>query len=214
MKKIFAIVILTIISAFWLACSNDAEKATLNVKLTDAPITLSNGEVVEQVNVVLKRIDLVKKGSGEENSTTAKDGDGVITVLETDMAVNLLDYQDGAELLLKSVELDAGTYLQLRLIVDVENSTIKFADDDTLYTLKIPSGSTSGIKIKGNAHNPLFTIGEGDEADLVFDFDASQSVGVHLTNKNEYTLRPVIKEVKFRNTVVAGLDSEEVAPAE
>lgn len=179
----------------------------LNVRLVDAPLVLSNGLTVEEVNVVITRVDVVKKGSAEEHSGMIRQGQGVFTVLETTMEVNLLDYvkSSGISALIGSIELEAGTYIQLRLIVDITKSTIKFAGDDTRYFLNIPSGGTSGIKIMGSAMNPLFTIGDGEEADLFFDFDASQSVMVHETSKDLYTLRPVIKEVQFQNKVVGGL---------
>ncbi|MDY6970448.1 MAG: DUF4382 domain-containing protein, partial [Spirochaetota bacterium] len=133
--------------------------------------------------------------------------DCVFTVLETETMLNLLDYVDGASALLGSVELEAGDYLQLRLVVDIEKSTIKFEGDETQYFLQIPSGGTSGIKIKGNAHNPLFTIEEGEEADLVFDFDAQMSIIVN-QDKDKYKLNPVIKEVKFRNQVIDDFETE------
>ena len=190
-------------------CFNDSDSdlATLNVRLVDAPLLLDNGETAEEVNVVIKRVDLVKKGSGEENADEIKSGDGIITVLETETTLNLLDYVDGVSALLGSVELEAGDYLQLRLVVDIEKSTIKFEGDETQYPLQIPSGGTSGIKIKGNAHNPLFTIEEGEEADLVFDFDAQMSIIVN-QDKDKYKLNPVIKEVKFRNQVIDDFETE------
>ncbi len=191
-------------------CSEDEENpGILNVRLVDAPITLNNGMTVEEVNVVITRVDVVRKGSGESNSDEIKSGDGVITVLETETELNLLEYVDGASALLGTVEIDPGEYLQLRLVVDVEQSTIKFADDDTEYYLQIPSGGESGIKIKGNGHNPLFVIEEDQEADLVIDFDAQLSI-IAGVEKDNYKLRPVIKEVKFRNQVVNNFETEGV----
>ena len=209
-KGILSVMILAIMFTA-VSCSNSKdENGILNVRLVDAPLLLSNGLTVEQINVVLTRIDVVRMGSGEENSGLIKQGDGVFTVLETNMELNLLDYvkADGISALIGSIELEPGTYIQLRLIVDITKSTIKFAGDDALYFLNIPSGGTSGIKIKGNAHNPLFIISDGDEGDLVFDFDASESVIVHPTSKDLYSLRPVIKEVQFKNQVVSGLTNE------
>ncbi|MDY6970677.1 MAG: DUF4382 domain-containing protein, partial [Spirochaetota bacterium] len=99
MKKISLIIgsiIILIISS--VGCSDD-NPATLNVRLVDAPITLANDEIVEEVNVVITRVDVVKKGSGEENSDEIGSGDGIITVLETNTTLNLLDYVDGVSAL-------------------------------------------------------------------------------------------------------------------
>ncbi len=241
--------------------------AILNVKLVDAPILLNNGETVEEVNIVIKRVDVVKKCehecneiSGENNecsceckkectceckeecncedkecSCECKEENNclykecsceckecncecneececildkcVFTVLETDLSLNLLEYVNGNSAPLGSVELEPGEYLQLRLVVDIEQSTIKFAGDDNLYYLQIPSGGSSGIKIKGNARNPLFIIEEGEEADLVIDFDAQMSIVANF-DKDKYILKPVIKEVKFKNQIINGFETE------
>lgn len=211
MKRIFlSMMFVTLISAAVSCSGSGTDSATLNVRLVDAPLLLSNGLTAEEVNVVITRVDVVRMGSGEENAGTIMEGDGIFTVLETAMEVNLLDYvkSSGISALIGSLELEPGTYLQLRLIVDITKSTIKFSGDDTRYFLNIPSGGTSGIKIKGNAQNPLFTIGEGEAGDLVFDFDAADSIIVHPTSKDLYSLRPVIKEVQFKNQIVSGLASE------
>ena len=221
---------------------SESNTADLNVYLTDAPLELDNGETVEQINVLIKRVDVVKKCEDEINNECVNecdcqncencncdncntdgicecdcecdcecscncndadnpDEDCVFTVLDTDTSLNLLDYADGVTYLLGSVTLEPGEYLQLRFIVDVEQSTIKFAGDDNLYPLQIPSGGESGIKIKGNAMNPLFIIEEGEEADLIFDFDAQMSI-IAGQDRDNYKLLPVIKEVKFRNRVI------------
>lgn len=151
-------------------CEGDSDgTGTLNVKLIDAPLELENGLTVEEVNLTITRVDVVKKGSdaAEDESEESKadtedeeikDGDGVSTVFEGEKSFNLLDYSEESELNLGSLELEAGDYLQLRFVIMEESCTIKFADDDTQYDLTIPSGTSSGVKIKGNGNNPLFTI--------------------------------------------------------
>jgi hypothetical protein len=155
--------LLCLLSVLAFGCS---DLTTLDVLLVDAPIVL-NGLTVEEVNVVITRVDVVMNGSGESNVDEIKSGDGVFTVLDGEALppepINLLDYVDGASKLLGSVDLEPGTYLQLRLIVDIEQSTIKFAEDEIKYPLQIPSGAESGIKIKGNAMNPLFVIEQPPE---------------------------------------------------
>lgn len=212
MKKIFHIFLaLLIVSTAFILLSCDDESTdngTLQVKLIDAPITLTNGEVVEEVNMTITRVDVVKKGSEEadepetdERSGTndeIKDGKGVTTVFEGEKSFNLLDYNEETQLDIGEVELEAADYLQLRFVIKEDACTIKFQGDDTQYPLTIPSGTSSGLKIKGNGNNPLFTIADGDEAELIFDLDAMESIEVS-TNKQGYKMRPVIKKVKFNN---------------
>ena len=218
MKRFLILIVLSGLLFFPISsCKEDSsetavDSATLNVKLVDAPITLGS-QVVEEVNITVTRVDVVKKGSTEENSSQIKDGDGVSTVMETDIRLNLLDYQNGVEALLGTVTLETGEYLQLRFIVDLSDDankpTIKFENDDTLYALQIPSGATSGIKLKGNAHNPLFVLADGENVDLVFDFDAQASIIVPPSeSKSDFILRPVIKEVKFRNQVLTDVSCD------
>jgi len=171
----------------------------LIVRMVDAPVTVGTYQV-EGVYVDINRVDVVKKGSAAETSGASQiqDGSGVYTVIaNANMTnVNLLDLVDGASKLIASISLDPGDYIQLRFVVGT-NSKIKFANDTTLYALKTPSGSTSGIKIKGKGNDPLFSIAEGDTSELVVDFDAQASLQASV-DKDKYILSPVIKEIKYR----------------
>lgn len=207
MNIVKTIALCCLISTLGLGCS---DLTTLDVKMVDAPIVLDNGLTVEELNVVITRVDVVRNGSEECNSEEIKSGDGVFTVLDGEEVpsepFNLLDYVDGASKLLGSVDLEPGEYLQLRFIVDIEQSTIKFADDEVKYPLQIPSGEDSGVKIKGNALNPLFVIDpasvvEAVNSEIVIDFDAQLSI-IAGVDKDNYKLSPVIKEVKFNNRIV------------
>lgn len=202
MKKSLILAILLISLAFFTACGED--DATLIVRMVDAPVT-AGAYVVEGVYVDITRIDVVRKGS-KDTSVDLKDikkGDGVYTVLENTSLtnVNLLDLVNGASKLIGSLTLDPGDYIQLRLVVST-NSTIKFQNDPTLYPLKTPSGTTSGIKLKGKGNDPLFSISEGDTSELIFDFDAQASLQASV-DKDKFILSPVIKEVKYRSQACA-----------
>ena len=202
MKKSLILAILLTSLARFTACGED--DATLIVRMVDAPVT-AGAHVVEGVYVDITRIDVVRKGS-KDTSADLKDikkGDGVYTVLENASLtnVNLLDLVNGASKLISSISLDPGDYVQLRLVVST-NSTIKFQNDPTLYPLKTPSGTTSGIKLKGKGNDPLFSIAEGDTSELVFDFDAQASLQAS-ADKDKFILSPVIKEVKYRSQACA-----------
>ncbi len=198
MKK--AILLIALLASFSLLTACGEDDATLVVRMVDAPVTVGT-YTVEGVYVDISRIDVVKKGSAAATAgvTQIQDGSGVYTVIDNANLtnVNLLDLIGGASKLIGSITLDPGDYIQLRLVVGT-NSRIKFANDSTFYALKTPSGSTSGIKIKGKGNDPLFSISEGDTSELVFDFDAQASLQASV-DKDKFILSPVIKEVRYRS---------------
>ena len=98
---------------------------------------------------------------------------------------NLLEFTNGMDTLLSSVELPAGKVSQLRLILGSANSIV--VDGASLpLPLETPSAQTSGLKF--NIHADLV---EGVEYKLWIDFDAARSVVV--TGSNSYKLKPVIR---------------------
>ncbi|HEY6956899.1 MAG TPA: DUF4382 domain-containing protein, partial [Flavisolibacter sp.] len=94
---------------------------------------------------------------------------------------NLLGLQNGLDTLVASGTVPANTVKEVRLILG-DNNTIKV--NGQLYPLTIPSGSTSGLKIKVNKklNATLETV--------VLDFDAGASV---TDEADGYKLRPVIR---------------------
>jgi hypothetical protein len=82
--------------------------------------------------------------------------------------------------LIAEANLPAGTIQEVRLILGTNNS-VKM--NEVTFPLSIPSGGTSGFKIKVN--KPLKTF-----QTLVVDFDAGLSVN---QVGSSYTLRPVLK---------------------
>lgn len=144
------------------ACSDDngtngSDVGTLTVRLTDAP-----GEEIESAVIWVSGVSII--GSDES-----------VHVINTDDAsYDLLDFQGGASALLGSAEIPVGTYNQLRLIVDSAQVTLKapvtFTDGSSTASLKVPSGSESGLKI--NLDNVEIIPGE---TVLLVDFDVSRS---------------------------------------
>ncbi len=110
----------------------------------------------------------------------------------------MLKINDAANDLLGEVELEPGDYLQLRFIISPDSGKIVFKNDPTEYALKVPSGSSSGLKIKGTGKNPLFTITEGERSDLELNIDVPKSLVIG-TTKQGYFFKPVMKRVKFQN---------------
>lgn len=142
--------------------------ATINVLLTDAP-----AEYISAAMVDIGAVELLG-GAG---------GPVVLSVDGTDGLVDLLDLQGAATTVLASMEIEAGTYTQLRLIVEAASVTLKpgytFTDGSTSMTLTVPSGAQTGIKLNLSAGEAAGTEGGIEivpgEMVLVVDFDVNQS---------------------------------------
>lgn len=161
----FSLALALISSTLFIACNKDAGTSTLHIRLTDAPAAY------DEVNVDLKEVRV----------NFSDDSTGWVTLQTKDTIYNLLGLQNGLDTLVASGTVPANTVKEVRLILG-DNNTIKV--NGQLYPLTIPSGSTSGLKIKVNKklNATLET--------MVLDFDAGASV---TDEADGYKLRPVIR---------------------
>jgi len=117
-----------------------------------------------------------------------------ITVTDNAGSFNLLDLQNGVTATLATLDVPAGQYLQLRLIVNGAEVTLAdgmaFRDGSTSKTLKVPSGAQSGIKVllfdeddfghdesmgtENSEERDGVTLGSG-ETIIVLDFDVARN---------------------------------------
>ncbi len=147
------------------ACNNDDKQditeghGIVNVYLTDAPFPI---DLVSQTIVTIDKVEIRK----QESDTTES---SFITIMEESVDIDLLTLSNGITEILASVELEAGTYDQIRM--HVTDSKVILADG-TEFELKIPSGSSSGLKIK---IDPEINISGGQTTDVLLDFDVSKS---------------------------------------
>jgi len=148
-------------------CTKENETAKVTFYLTDAPAAY------QQVNIDLKAIKIIANSDSSE--TTLE--------LERVGIYDLLDFSNGLDTVLASIELPVGKISQIRLILGDNNSLV--INGET-FDLKVPSGSESGLKLKINE-----TIVAGGDYHFVMDFDASRSVKKNGNNK--YILKPVIR---------------------
>jgi len=182
MRKVkwFPPIIFVLIFGLIFGCTLSSPKGNLSVLLTDWPIL---DKEVTAVNIKVTKVEV--RQIAEENDDA---GWIPITLSEPSEEFNLLELQNGITTPLADADIPVGTYTELRLHV-IEENTIEFKDDETRFTLKIPSGTSSGIKIKYT-----FTISEGGWTVITLDFDAQQSVkAVGDGDDAEYQLHPVIR---------------------
>lgn len=155
------------------ACKKEAEKSRLTVYLTDAPADY------DAVNIEVVSLQVKATSDGGEN------GWQTLPMAASPATYNLLEFTNGMEELLTSVELPAGKISQLRLILG-DNNTIVVNGITEDLPLEVPSGSESGLKF--NIHADL--IG-GIEYKLWIDFDVLRSIVVN--GAGNHILKPVIR---------------------
>lgn len=134
--------------------------ATMRVELTDAPFPF---EMVDSANVTITHVELVSESEGVVNITSD---------WTEPQSFNLLDLRDGVTALLGEVEIQAGNYEQIRLVVEEEASVVMTEEaGGAVYNLKVPSGTETGVKIP--LHN--LDVESGSYIILTLDFLVEES---------------------------------------
>jgi hypothetical protein len=177
----------------------ETKSGKVTLSLTDAPFPVDK---VEQVNVTIDMVRL-KIAENEEDTDEGEevtdDGSGFIT-LEVDKTFNLLELGNGESEILGDLEIPAGEYKEIRL--HVVDAKIKLVEVEEEMEIKIPGGSSSGLKIK---IQPSLVINDGEEYDVVLDFDVSRSFLVKGNPKKGeikgFMFKPVIRAT---NMTLAG----------
>jgi len=168
------------LSALIYSCDSESDvsgKGTAGVKVTDAAVDAEN------INGVYLSV-LEVQAIGESETKT-------LTVFDEPRIFNLMDYQNGSTYDLGEGEIDAGIYSEIRLITD-GNSYVSF-DDGSTEPLNIPSGTSSGYKIKGD-----YQISANNRTDLVIDVDLRKAFV--LTGEGTYKLRPTARLINEEGT--------------
>ncbi len=188
MKKLGLITGLIVLAVFLITSCSDNEtdmipqgKAKLNVYLTDAPFPI---DLVAQTIVTIDKIEIRKQAT---DTTEAE----FIVISEDSVQIDLLTLSNGITEQLASIDLEAGDYDMIRM--HVENSKV-ILKDDTEFDLKIPSGSSSGLKIK---IDPQLSVSSGETINVLLDFDVSKSFVAKGNWKggkiNGFNFKPVIR---------------------
>jgi len=140
------------------------------VSIHDAPFKME-GRDIQELNITVEQIVIIDSN------------DRHITILQEERQMELLSISRSDPVVLSDVSIEHGIYKELRLVLK-DNSTIKV--DGEVYPIKIPSGSQSGLKLKGP-----FVIPQGKLFRLIIDFVASESV--HWNKGQGWMLKPVLR---------------------
>lgn len=161
---------------------NETTQGSVSIKMTDSIAEY------HAVNVNIEAIEVhVASADSVEESDSTFEGMENWHVLSTHSGVyNLLDFQNGVDTLIAMGEVPTGMVSQIRLILGPDNTIVTQTDT---VDLKVPGGLTSGYKILLNKE-----LKEGENLELLFDFDAGRSIVVR--GNGEYLLKPVLHLIK------------------
>ena len=165
MKKLilFAISIALLLSG----CTSSDGTGNFQIYLKDQPIDIDSAK---EIFVTISEINV------------QKEDESFLTVWSGDKTYDLLKLRSKEEMIL-DITLEAGTYTQIRLVVD--SGEIVFINEDRSGMI-VPS---SEVKIPVN-----FLIGDNDTTQITLDFEAEHSIHVVNAGQSEqYILRPVIR---------------------
>ncbi|HEX6930269.1 MAG TPA: DUF4382 domain-containing protein [Gammaproteobacteria bacterium] len=183
------------------ACGGEgANTGHLSLAVTDAPVDSATAVVVQFTGVELH---------GPDGSRTIE--------FDTPKNIDLLALTGSAsEDILDDVELPAGQYHWMRLMVNAERVVIDSyidLEDGSRHSLFIPSGAETGLKLVSG-----FVIPAGGSADFTIDFDLRKSVHKPEDAIGDYLLRPALRIVdntqagNITGTVSHALIGSECAP--
>lgn len=166
--------------------SGDGGAGTLSMSLTDA-------SCVGYAAVIVTIADVQVHLGGNENSPNSWES---VDMPIRPLTINLLDLVNGLREDLGLVDLPAGVYTQMRLIIGdtpgpddhpFANYVITDTTPAEIHELKIPSGHKTGVKV---VHG--FTIFQDQLTEVILDFDACRSI-VQAGNSDQWLLKPTVK---------------------
>ena len=124
-----------------------------------------------------------------ESVSAHSEADGWVTISSTPKTYDLLQLKaEGSTVVLADVQLEEGTYQQVRLDI----SSVVVTDAEGEHDAKLPSGE---LKIVGQ-----LVVNANSTSTATFDFIASESL--HVTGNGQYVMAPVVKLETRENAVV------------
>ena len=194
MKKLFFALISLAFIVLLSSCNDrisniDNGPGRLVVKVTDSPFPI---DMIDSAAVTITKIEIRRAGDDVPDSIPPFE-----VIFDDTVTLNLIDLRNGVVKELLDVEIPSGKYDLVRLYVDKAMLSTKDGDS---YTVKVPSGKQTGIKV---FIEPALNVEGGLTEDLLLDFDLSRSFvlrGNPLHN-NGFIFKPVIRAV---NATTAG----------
>lgn len=165
-----------------------------SIKVTDAAVNAEN------VNEVVLSVSEVQATLNGESKT--------MVTFDEPRDFNVMAYQNGETYFLGEGDLEAGTYSDIRFILSGASDSYIGFDDGSKEDLNVPSGTTSGYKIKGT-----FEVAANTTTNIVADIDLRKALV--LTGNGQYKLRPtarlVIEEAtgSIEGSVEGSIDASE-----
>ena len=168
MKTIkFPLLMLLASTAIFFACKKETSSGSslLKVRMTDAPAAW------DEVNIDLQEVRV----------NFRDDSSGWVSLQTNAGIYNLLDLQNGVDTLIAQGTVQTGMVKEIRLLLGNNNTIVV---NGQTFPLTIPSGGSSGLKIKVNKNL------SANLDSLLIDFDAALSIK---EQNGSYKLMPVIK---------------------
>lgn len=166
---------LSVVLATLVSCGGTSGTSTLNLGITDAPVSGATTVWIQFTGVELKPTD----------------GNSVTFNFAPAMGFDLLTLGGGqtAEIL-KAATIPAGHYDWVRLMVDPTPGASYMIDATGQHNLTIPSGAETGLKLVQG-----FTMPQGGVANFTVDFVLSRSIIAPPGQAPDYMLKPVLRLV-------------------
>ena len=194
------LIAVTVGASFGLPACSDEDASTgsqavgsLEMRLADLSTTtpglgaLASGSElhvagVEAITVIFSGVEVHRSANAGNNDA------GWVEVLDRSLPVaqrsfDLLEVANGNFEVLGLTTLAAGTYQQVRIVIEDATITI----NNVPLPLSISSGAQTGLKL-----NHTFTVVDGQPTILTLDFDAEQSVKEQRNGSGNFSLKPVI----------------------
>ena len=209
--KLSSWIILPLVLLLFVGCGGgggggDVATGTLALSLSDA-----SSSDYKAVFVTIDEVQ-VHLGGNENNPNNWKSVDMPISPL----TVNLFDLVNGVREDLGLVDLTAGQYTQMRLIIGnypnpddhpFANYVITNSETPVVHELKITSGDKTGFKIVNG-----FTINANQRTELILDFNATRSV-IQAGSSGQWLLKPTVKALEEEGyAIVEGRVTDGVEP--
>jgi hypothetical protein len=200
-RKFFTVAAVSLLAMGTGACDDSATSpegtGQVTIALTDAPTSMFASATVD-----IGAIRLFGEGAP-------------ITLTEDGGIHDLLELQDGVMADLATLDVEPGTYNQLRLVVESAEVTLadgyEFDDGTKTRELQVPSGAQSGIKINlraadGNEDGAGIQIASGETILVVVDLDVSRNFVLQGNPADKLGVQGVLFTPLLRATVndVAG----------